>query len=255
MQRFLSGNCLFWVGGQITSLHQALCFSTAQLPKTADRVWLRKRLFLWEGQLRQSGKAAEHMGYVLCQWKLDTYLWSRHGEPPFTGGRVKQCIPPPLCASMWNSSRESCSRNACSLAVIIRRAWTSSSSAAIWSRRKWIHCFESRNRRLYVLLVSRFWWQYRKNKASEASMVSEFPSGRCFISYNRAQISRVTQDTMLWKIKLKLPFQIAFLFGTSQCYTSRTLKTSKGSLHKEMWSVFQRNHPRIPKVVNQFVFH
>lgn len=106
---------------------------------------------------------------------------------------------------MWSSSHESCSRNASSLAVIIRRARMSRPSAAIWSRRKWTHYFESRNRRLYFLLVSCFWWQHRKNKASKASMVSEFLSGRCFICYTSTQISRVTQDTMLWKIKLSLP--------------------------------------------------
>lgn len=136
------------------------------------------------------------------------HFWGRHGEPPFADGRGKQLVPPLPPASMGNSSQESCSRNASSSAVIVRRAWTSSSSAAIWSGRKWICYFESRKRRLFVLLASCLWWQHRKNKGSKASMVSEFLYGRCFISSTSAQISRVTQDIMLRKMRLNLPSKL-----------------------------------------------
>lgn len=118
-----------------------------------------KHFFFRRDNWDDQGKQLNIWARLSVSEKSDTSFWSRHGEPPFAGGRVKQCIPPPPEASMWNSSHESCSRNPSSLAVIIRRAWMSSSSAAIWSRRKWIHYFESRNRRLYFLVVSCFWWQ------------------------------------------------------------------------------------------------
>lgn len=122
------------------------------------------------------------MGWDPRQLRLDAYLWRRNAQPPFTGGREKQCSPPPPKAGIWGRSDESRSRNACFLAVIIQKVWMSSSSAAIWSRKAWLHYLESKKSRLYFLLVSHFGWHSKATKWTKAERHPDSVPGRRFVS-------------------------------------------------------------------------
>lgn len=176
MVGFYLGNCLCYVWGSCTDLR---LFAVTKCTRTT---WLRKGLFLQKGQLRSWGEWVWTHGL--------TSLAAEIRHPPLkeacTASLCRQCIPPPPKAGIWGSSDESRSRNACFLAVIIQKVWMSSSSAAIWRRKDWLHDLESRKSRLYFLLVSHFGWHSKATEWTKAERHPDSVPGRRFVSCSQS---------------------------------------------------------------------
>lgn len=133
--------------------------------------------------------------------------------------------------------------------MIVKKVWMSTSSAAMWSRRNWMRCLESRKRTRKFPERFSFQFQVALEKEQSWCGVLNFCMGGVLSPILSAQISRAAQDVMLWKIKLKLPSKLHSYWVLSQHYPSKTLNTPKGTLHKGIRDVFQGNLPRIPIVV------